>query len=203
MTNFNSVYNNNNSKKWRVLMRIGIQGREITKYNNVIKSLIDRFTSVALFKDYTNIIDSCLASLIIDEILIDYTRIDSIDNACFNKSNRFMGMRSTFTLQWHPRIGPDVVKVIVLSRDFKYGNYVINGFGSNFNENNISTKGYHMEDIHAFNMTRIVNIPAMESLNELNKFFDWNHKLNINSTMTINDPITWDTFANTILSWIF
>lgn len=201
--NCTTYKNINDIKKIVFNLTTGSQEQRIIKYNRVMWSLIERFATFTLYKEYSNIIDSCLASLKFDNILIDYQRIDSIDNTRYYNKNGFMGFRSTFTLQWHPRVGLDTVRVLVISRDFIHGNYKINGFGSEFNENNLSIKGYHLKDIHSFNIDSIVNIKVVESLNELHKFFDWGQVMDIDSGMSENDPKTWDTFLDTILSWTF
>ena len=180
-----------------------IQAQKIAKYSYVMRSLLERFATFSLYKEYSNIIDNCLASLKFDNILIDYQRIDSIDNTRYCNKNGFMGFRSTFTLQWHPKVGLDTVRVLVISRDFIYGNYKINGFGSKFNEKNLSIKGHHLKDIHSFNIDSIVDMKVVESLIKLHKFFDWGQMMDIDSGMSENDPKTWDTFLDTILSWAF
>lgn len=192
-----------NSIKKIVFTVTDIQAQKIAKYSHVMRSLIEKFVTFSLYKEYTNIIDNCLASLKLDNILIDYQRIDSIDNTRYYNKNGFMGFRSTFTLQWHPKVGIDAVRVIVISRDYIHGNYKINGFGSKFNKNYLSIKGHHLKDIHSFNIEPIVNMKVNESLITLHKLFDWGRTMDIDSGMSENDPKTWDTFLDTIISWAF
>ena len=201
--NCTTYKNINDIKKIVFNLTTGSQEQMIIKYNQAMRKLLKRFATFTLYKEYSNIIDNCLASLKLDNILIDYQRIDSIDNTKYCNNNGFMGFRSTFTLQWHSRLGLDVVRVIVISRDFIHGNYKINGFGSEFNENNLSIKGYHLKDIHSFDMKHIVHMPINESMIALHKFFDWSQTMTIDSDMSVNDPKTWDTFADTIISWAF